>query len=244
MLRCIVIDDEDHAVKGLEKYISTVSRLELVKSYTDPLKALVEILAGDPVDLILLDVDMPQISGLELSKEIRRKTNKLVFTTGFTKYAYDAFESDADAYLLKPYSLGKFLITINKLFPEQEESDAQKSKDDFFFVKSKDDNLKILKIRYEDVIAVESKMNYIMIHTPEKNVLTYMSLTEISKLLSALPEFIQFQRSFILNQNHIDSIDGNTIKMNKGIEITVGDHYRKDFASFVAGKLIKAGKKK
>lgn len=243
MYKCIIIDDEPHAIEGLKKYIDSVPELTLVQSYTDPLKALKSITEGEPVDLILLDVDMPKITGIELSKVIRNKTAKLIFTTAHTKYAYDAFEADADAYLLKPYTLGKFVITINKLFPEKQQAEANAEREDFFFVKSKEENHKIIKIKYKEVVAVESKLNYVMIHTPTRQILTYMSLTEMAKILNNGDDFIQLHRSFIVKKDHIESIDGNTIKMVNGVQITVGDHYRKEFADFINTRLIKAGKK-
>lgn len=217
MYKCIIIDDEQHAIDGLKKYIDSVPELTLIQSYTDPLKALKSITEGEAVDLILMDVDMPKITGIELSKAIRSKTNKLIFTTAHTKYAYDAFEADADAFLLKPYTLGKFVITINKLFPSENQGDAVLERADFFFVKSKEESPKIIKIKYKDVIAVESKLNYVMIHTAAKNILTYMSLTEMAKILNSNDDFIQLHRSFIVRKDHMESIDGNTIKMINGI---------------------------
>jgi DNA-binding LytR/AlgR family response regulator len=241
MYKCIIIDDEPHAIDGLKRYINSTPELLLIESYTDSLIALKSIKASEPVDLIFLDIDMPKINGIELSKEIKNKTNKLIFTTAHSKYAYEAFEVDADAYLLKPYSLGKFVITIEKLFPEK--NGHINIKDDFFFVKSKGEDLKIVKIKYDDVIAIESKQNYVMIHTMTKGVLTYMSLTEISKLLINIPGFVQLHRSFIVKQDKIDAIDGNLIKMANGIQITVGELFRKDFNNFITKRLIKAGKK-
>ena len=242
MYKCIVIDDESHAIEGLKRYITSMPELILVNSYTDPLKALKAIAENEPVDLIFLDIDMPKINGIELSKEIRSKTNKLIFTTAHTKYAYDAFEANADAYLLKPYSLGKFMITVNKLFAADGSKENVK-KDDFFFVKSKEEDLKIVKIRYDDIIAIESKQNYVMIHTMHKKVLTYVSLTEITKLLEDIPGFVKLHRSFIVKQDEIETIDGNLVKMSNGIQITVGELFRKEFNSFVSEKLMKAGKK-
>ncbi len=218
--------------------------LILVKSYTDPLEALIEIANGDIVDLILLDINMPKITGIDLSREIRKKTKKLIFSTAYKQYGYEAFEVEADAYLLKPYTISKFVGTLAKVFPEQREmNNASLSPDDFFFVKNKEEDLKIVKINYADVIAIESKQNYVQIHTLTRKVLTYMSLTEISKMLRHLQHFVQFQRSFIIGKQHIDSIDGNTIKMVNGLKITVGDYYRKDFSSFLTERLIKAGRK-
>ncbi|MBK0380074.1 LytR/AlgR family response regulator transcription factor [Mucilaginibacter segetis] len=239
--KCVIIDDEPYAIEGLKTYIGSIPNLTLFKSYTDPVQALIDLTASDMVDLVLLDIDMPKITGIELSREIRQKTRKLVFTTSYTEYGYQAFEVDADAYLLKPYTLSKFAATILKLFPIDEKI-AQESKfiDDYFFVKNKDENLKIVKIRYDEVIAVESKQNYVMIHTVSKKVVTYMSLTEISKIFKPYPRFEQFQRSFIICKDHIDTIDGNTIKMINGLQITVGDFYKKVFAEFLSNRLIKA----
>ena len=242
--KCIIIDDEPYAIEGLKNYIGSIPNLTLFKSYTDPVQALIDLSASDMVDLILLDIDMPKITGIELSKEIRQKTRKLVFTTSYTQYGYQAFEVEADAYLLKPYTLSKFAATIAKLFPKDEKLMLDGNvTDDYFFVKNKDDNLKIVKIRYDDVIAVESKQNYVMIHTLTKKVVTYMSLTEISKIFRPLQKFEQFQRSFIIGKDHIDSIDGNTIKMVNGLQITIGEYYKKDFAIFLTEKLIKARRK-
>lgn len=239
--KCIIIDDEPYAIEGLKNYISSVPNLTLIKCYTNPLEALVDISAVDMVDLILVDIDMPQITGIELSREIRQKTNKLIFTTAYKQYGYEAFEVNADAYLLKPYTLSKFVATIAKLFPRYPEPQPEvETDDDFFFVKDKNEKLKIVKIRYEEVVAVESKQNYVLIHTLTKKALTYMSLTEISKIFHKLKNFVQFQRSFILNEDHIEYIDGNTIKMVNGVQITVGEYFRKDFTVFLSKRLIKA----
>lgn len=241
---CIIIDDEPYAIEGLKAYINSIPNLSVLKTYTDPLEALIDLVNSDMVDLILLDIDMPKITGIELSKEIRQKTRKLVFTTSYTQYGYLAFEAEADAYLLKPYTLTKFASTISKLFPPNEKPIVvEKVIDNYFFVKNKDEHLKIVKIKYDDVIAVESKQNYVMIHTISKKVLTYMSLTEISKIFTRFNNFEQFQRSFIISKEHIDNIDGNTINMVNGIQITVGEYYRKDFTTFLSEKLIKARRK-
>lgn len=244
---CIIVDDEAHAIEGLERYIATIPELEIVKTYQDPLVALREILNNKPVDLIFLDVDMPMINGLELAEEIRGKANKLIFTTGHTEYAYGAFEVQADAYLLKPYSLGKFVITMNKLLPSKREnvalSNSLERSDDFFFIKSKSETLKLVKIWFDDVVFIESKEHYLLIYTMNDEFLTYMSLKEISKTLFKHPQFIQTHRSFIINHNHITSLEGNIIEMINNKKITVGELYRKNFNDFITLKVIKGQKK-
>jgi len=242
MYKCIIVDDEPHAVAGVKRYIDTIPQMELVKSYTDPLKALMEITAGDPVDLILLDVDMPGITGIELAQVVRQKTTKLIFTTAHKQYAFEAFEAEADAFLLKPYSLGKFMVTFNRLFPQK--TDGEKPEDDdFMFIKSKEENLRLIKVNYSDIVAVESKLNYVQVHTLNKSILTYTTLSEISRKLLAHDGFLQFQRSFILAQDYIDYIEGNTIRMMNGTKISVGEYYRKYFNEFVDKKLFRAKRK-
>lgn len=244
MYKCIIIDDEPHAIEGLKKYIKQTEQLILVKSYSDPIIALREISFSDTVDLILLDIDMPEISGIELATAIRHKTSKLVFTTAHTKYGFQAFQVKADGYLLKPYTLADFLQTIHALFVIGSHGDPKLAKkENFFFIKSKEDNPKLIKILYDDIIAVESNLNYIHIHTIHKKILTYMSLTEISNKLTEEKGFCQFHRSFIINTLHIESIQGNTITMNKGKKMTVGDYYRKGFNEFINKKLVKAKRK-
>lgn len=239
---CVIIDDDAYAIAGLQKYIELVPSLNLQQAYTDPVKALLELAHAEKTDLMLVDIDMPQISGIELSRQLREKTHKLVFTTSHTQYGYEAFELSADAYLLKPYSLAKFTATIAKLFPATTESKPAPT-DDYFFVKSKAENHKLVKICFKDVIAVESQQNYVLIHTAAQNITVYMSLTEVAGILGQLPGFVKYHRSFIINRDHINSITGNTLKMSNGLQITVGDNFRKDFQTFLEGKLLKMGRR-
>lgn len=235
---CIIIDDDAYAIAGLEKYIENIPSLVILQVYTDPVKAMVELSRPGKADLILMDINMPRINGIELSAQLREKAEKLVFTTAHTQYGYEAFEVKADAYLLKPYSLNKFITTINRLFPVINSPVA-----DYFFVKSKEENHQLIKVNFKDVIAVESKQNYVMIHTLRKNIVTYMSLTEVASILHVIPEFVKYHRSFIINREHITSIVGNTLNMINGLQITVGDNFRKDFIWYLEGHLLKTGRR-
>jgi len=241
MYKCIIIDDEPHAIAGVKKYLESLPNIDLVAAYSDPYAALTEIETFKDIDLILMDIDMPNISGIELSKSIRAKTRKLIFTTGHTKYGYEAFKADADDYLLKPYTLGEFMIAINKALLKP--SDHISNNSSTFLVKNKDDGNRIVAIKYSDVIAVESQLNYVSIHTSSTKVTTYMSLGEMVKVLSPATGFLQFHRSYIISYNFIDYIDGNTIKMKNGLFITVREYYKKSFADFINKNLIRSKNK-
>lgn len=240
MYKCIIIDDEPFVVDWLSGYVKTLPNLCLVNSYLNPLEALSDLAGHEPIDLVLLDVNMPFMSGIDLSREIRPRTRKLVFTTAHKRFAYEAFEANADAFLLKPYTLSKFAATIAKLFPNESSSLIDVNETDFFFAKNKHDNFKLVKIKISDVVAVESKQNYILIHTMRGNVLTHMSLTEMSKILQSYSGFKQFQRSFILAEKHIEYVAGNTIKMANDLQITIGDYYRREFVAFMIEKSLKS----
>jgi DNA-binding LytR/AlgR family response regulator len=238
--KCIIVDDEPYAVEWLTAYIAQLPNLMLIRSYLNPLEALADLTGSLEADLLLIDIKMPFITGFDLSQRIRSKSAKLVFTTGYKQFAYQAFEADADAYLLKPYTLSKFAATITKLFPTEQEPPVFPRQDDFFFVKNVNDSLKLVKVKILDLVAVESKQNYIMMHTANGNITTRMSLTEMSNILKRFSVFEQFQRSFIIGKLHIEHIYGNTIHMSNGLQITVGDLYRKDFATFLSEKLLKS----
>lgn len=237
--KCIIIDDEPYAVAWLENYVNSIPYLNHMKSYTEPLKAIAELANGEPIDLVLLDINMPLITGLDVSRKIRSKVDKLVFTTAYSEFGYEAFEVDADGYLLKPYTLSKFAATIAKVFPNEKSHFKISMDADYFFTKNNEDGYKIVKIKYRDIVAVESKQNYVIIHTQMQKVKTHISLTEMTKILEPFPWFAQLQRSFIVGLDHIVFIYGNTVRMATGLEITVGDFYRKNFSDFLGEKMIK-----
>ncbi|RBQ02526.1 LytR/AlgR family response regulator transcription factor [Pedobacter miscanthi] len=241
MIKCIAIDDQQSSIVGLEKYIEDTPNMRLVASYNDPLTALMELKKLESVDVIFMDVEMPQISGLELAKAVRSKTRKLIFTTSHQEYAFEAFEADADAYLLKPYGYAKFALTLNRLFGEELESGDEET---FFLVKNKSEDHKAVLVRYADIIAFESFHNYIKIHTKEKIIIAYLSLKDVKEQLSIKKGFIQLHRAYIIAIEHIQHIDGTRITLSNQTSFTVGDIYNNDFRDFITDKLIISSRKK
>jgi len=243
-LTCIVIDDEIHAIDGLKSYISALPNLQLLQTYTDPLIALKEISLGEHVDIIFMDVDMPRISGIELSKAIRHKTDKLIFTTAHSKYAFDAFEINASAFLLKPYTLVKFVETITRFFADAASSvpAVVQEDNDYFFVRNKNEGNNLIKIRYAEIVAVESLQNYIRIYTLSESIITYMTISEIKMILKDHSNFMQAHRSFIISKNHIEKVDGNTLKMSNSLAINIGNSYKDTVQSYIMERTIKTSR--
>lgn len=243
-LKCIVIDDDIHAINGIKSYINTLSNIQLVHAYTDPLQALTEISGGINVDIIFMDIDMPMISGIELSKAVRHKTNKLIFTTSHSKYAYEAFEMHASAYLLKPYTFARFAETINRLFPlnPNVQSINIQQEDDYFFVRNKNERNNLIKVRYADIVAVESLLNYVRIYTVDETIVTYIALSEIKVILKEYSNFAQAHRSFIIAKNYIEKVEGNMLKMINSLSVNIGNNYRDEIQAYIKEKTIRTGR--
>ncbi|WP_316799325.1 LytTR family DNA-binding domain-containing protein [Pedobacter frigidisoli] len=243
-LSCIVIDDDIYAIKGISAYIQALSNLSLIQSYSDPLLALNEISNGSGVDIVFMDVDMPMITGIELSKMIRHKTDKLIFTTSHSKYAYDAFELNADGYLLKPYTFARFAETMNRLFPPPSGMQplGTEPKDDYFFVRNKSDNNNLFKVRYAEIVAVESLQNYVRIFTRNEIIVSYISLSEIKAILEGYSNFAQAHRSFIIAKNFIEKVEGNNLKLINGLSISLGKHYKDHILDYIKQKTIKTNR--
>lgn len=249
MLKCIIVDDEQFSVDAIMKYINLTPNLDVVGVYTDPVNALQTISAEDDIDLLFMDIDMPWLSGLELAKALRSKTQKLVFTTAHSKYAFDAFEVEGDAFLLKPFTFGKFSTTINRLFPEKSANSTATNttqiENDYFLVKSKEDDLAIIKIKYSEVIAFESLQNYVKIHLANnKTLISYLTLKDVLQLLKLRQEFKQFHRAFIISTDSISQIKGNTIQMSNGLSFPVGDVYKEQFSNYLEDKLLLTSRKR
>lgn len=241
MYSCVIIDDEDFAIEGLKDYIISIGGYSILKTYADPLIALSEITNGNGVDVIFMDIEMPSISGIDLAKLLRSRTDKLIFTSAHIRYGYEAFEVNADAFLHKPYSYAKFTMTMDRLFTQipNHKKDDKETERDFFFVRNKEDDLKWVKIAYNEIIAIESLQNYIRIFTPHSKIVTYQTLSEIKKHLQQLPEFIQIHRSFLVSTKYIDKINRTTILTSSGLTITIGKAYRKMVQNFLLSHSIK-----
>lgn len=242
MIRCLVVDDEPLALHIVEDYISKVPFLKLVKSTTNPIEALTLVQQGE-IDLVFLDVQMPELTGIQFLKIANGKA-KVILTTAYPEYALEGYELDVVDYLLKPIAFDRFFKSVQKaqgiiqpsVKPVTSPEPAQQQNDflsDFIFVKSEH---KIQKVYLRDILFIEGLKDYISIFTPAERIIT---LQNMKKMEDALPEkhFIRVHKSYIVSLNKIDSIERSRIWIGEKI-IPVGDTYRDPFFKIIDGKNI------
>jgi DNA-binding LytR/AlgR family response regulator len=213
-IKCIIVDDEPLARKGLKEYIADVDFLELAGEFEDPLKAMETLKKGE-VQLLFLDIQMPKITGLDFFKSLQQPP-PVIFTTAFPQYALDGFEVNALDYLVKPISFERFLKAVLKAkeyyeVREENAANAAGKANDYFFIKA--DN-KLIKLFFEDVLFAEALQNYVVIHTMDKKYITYLTFKAVEDYLPA-GQFIKTHKSYIIASSKIDSIEGNDIRIGQ-----------------------------
>jgi two-component system LytT family response regulator len=212
----IAIDDEPLALEVVRAHASKVPFLTLKATFTDAFKAM-DYLQKEAIDLIFLDIKMPDISGLDFLKSLNRKP-LVIFTTAYSEHAVISFELDAIDYLLKPFSLARFLKACNKaneLFQLRNTDTA-----DHIFIKT---GYEQVKLRFEDIYYIEAEGNYINFMLKNSKLLSRMTFTEIENLLPK-NKFIRIHRSFLVARGYIDKIERYQVFIN-GIYLPVGDSY-------------------
>jgi two-component system, LytTR family, response regulator len=226
-LSCIVVDDEPLALELIVSYVKRTPFLNLVGQYNSGVDALSNIVS-QKVDLVFLDIQMPDLTGIELSKVIMGQKTKVIFTTAYESYALDGYKVDALDYLVKPISYSEFLRAANKAYrwfmgdaPVEARPVAES-----FFVKS---NYKLIQIQVSQIKYIESVKDYLKICTDaeEGEVLTLMSMATIEKHLPA-DTFIRVHRSFIVNINKIKTIERNRVVFGN-VYIPISETYRDQF---------------
>lgn len=219
----MIVDDEPPAIRLLEKYVAKVSFLELVTSTTKPLEAL-QILEKTAIDLVFLDIQMPELTGIQLSKIIHNKT-KVIFTTAYPQFALESYEVAAVDYLLKPFEFDRFYKAVLKL-NEPKTVEIKTITDDFLFVKTDGKN-NFEKIYIKDIQYVEGLKNYVAIHLVDKQIITYNTLKNIEECLPT-SMFIKTHKSYIISLAHISKTDSNSVYIQH-TDIPIGDTYKKAF---------------
>lgn len=220
-INCIILDDEPFAVKLIADYASKISRLNVLYADSDVFKA-IEVLNTEQVDLIFIDIQMPQLTGIELMQMFNQKYN-FIITSAYPQYALEAFQFHVIDYLLKPITFNRFYQSVEKFISWQESFQTNESNEDFLFVKA---DRKHYKIAVDDILFIEGLRDYIRIHTNDEKI---MALENMKDILEKLPsnQFIRIHRSYIIPKNKIKVIDGNQIVMKSGVALPIGETYRK-----------------
>lgn len=227
-MKCIVVDDEPMALDLIKGYILKTDSLHLVDCFTNPFKAL-NYLLNNEVDLILLDINMPELSGIQLLKSLAFRP-KVIFTTAYSEYGAESYEYNAVDYLLKPFKYDRFMRAINKLSDKVISIDTSTSNEittkgqDILFIKS---GTQIHKILTDQITYIEAQGNYIYIHSTNKKTMTLISMNDIIKQLPEF-EFLRIHKSYIVALKHLDIIEKHQVFVHD-TAIPIGVTYREYF---------------
>ncbi len=237
-IRCVVVDDEHLARELLTDYISKIPNLELVAALESPLELMTTDLYKD-VDIMFLDIQMPDITGIDFLKSLARQPI-VIFTTAYSEYALEGYELNVVEYLLKPIAFPRFVKAVKKAVEiaiirrkamvyntpakkmEKIESPLDPDNKNYIIIKA---DRKINKVNYSDIIYIEGALEYVTFHLKNENITGFYSLKELEKTLPT-NSFMRVHRSYIVNTKMVNALEGNILKI-EGIKIPIGASYKK-----------------
>jgi len=214
-IHCIIVDDEPIAREIMEGHLKKIDSIQIEASCKNALEAF-NIINSKKVDLVFLDINMPDISGLSFAKSINRNI-KIIFTTAYREYAVDGFDLQAVDYLLKPISFERLLQAVNKYFGETQVTEqeiaeeTEEDKSDFIFVRS---DRKMIKVNFADILYVESLSDYVKIHLDDRTVVTRETITSIEGKLPQ-KDFIRTHRAYIVSIPKLDSFTNEYVEVGR-----------------------------
>lgn len=211
-IRCLVVDDEELARTLLATYINKLDYLSLIGIAENPLEAM-QIIKQEPVDILFLDIQMPELKGTTFAKMVDPDTN-IIFTTAYSEYALEGYELNALDYLLKPITFERFITAVNKIKIGKIEDSK------FFTIKSGYD---FYKVKYDDILFVESDSEYVTFHIIDKKIISNQRLKIVEKELPS-NQFIRVHRSYIINKTKVTGLKGRDLYLDK-LNIPVSDSY-------------------
>lgn len=234
-LSCLIVEDEPLARSLLTDYVRKVPYLTLVEACSNPLLA-IEVLRKNSIDVLFLDIQMPEITGITLLKTLQKKP-LVILTTAYSEYALESYELDVLDYLLKPITFERFLRAVDKanqrlmaqpVVEQSEKNNAESAQQPFVFVK---DGTKLVKIRFDDILYVEGLKDYVTIHTLQQKIITLQRLKTLEEQLPT-NKFIRIHHSFIVALAAIDSVHKGEVQVGKAL-LPISDSYKKSFKEFI-----------
>ena len=241
-INCIAVDDEPLALEKMSVFISKVPFLDLKATFTNGIDCL-EYLKNNTVDLMFLDIQMDDLTGIQLLELVSPKP-KVIFTTAYDEFALKSYELDVTDYLLKPISFNRFLQAVNKVYNQLENNNktsldtaisnpnevinSPKSKPEYIFIKTE---YRMQKVAFKDILCIQGMKDYLMIKSTTGNLMTLSNFKKIEDMLPK-DEFIRTHKSYIVAINKIESIERNRIKIKDEL-IPISDTYKKEFYDFL-----------
>lgn len=226
-IKCLIVDDEELARTLLQTFIGRLPSLELVASCANPLEAM-NTLQQEPVDLVFLDIQMPELTGIEFLRTLTVKP-LVIFTTAYAEFALEGYALDVTDYLLKPFSFERFVQAVNKVIAHHQarsnnngsSADTANPEKDHILVKA---DHKVHRVKLDDIQFIQSMREYVAFHTPSGRLL---SLNSLKSLEDTLPpsRFIRIHKSYIVAIDKIDTLEGNMIHIGKE-KLPIGANYR------------------
>lgn len=238
MFTCFIVDDEPAAIAVLRTFIALTPTLTLAGSTTNPVEAL-GLVHREPVDLVFLDIHMPQLSGLALMRLLPAST-KVILTTAYSEFAVESFELEALDYLLKPIAYERFLKAVQKLplaGGRTPHGSASEEVDDYIFVKAESKG-KLIRIALDEIIYIEGLKNYVAITTAAERIVTLLNLKDLRERLPPR-RFVQVHKSYLVALNKIRAVDsGQILFQHAKACVPLGDTYRAAFFEALQGKVM------
>lgn len=226
-INIIIIDDELPAIQQLENYVKRVPFLELLQSFDNAIEP-INFLKHQRVDLIFLDIEMDNFTGLQFIKTLTHKP-KIILTTAYDQYAIEAFNLNVTDYLLKPISFERFLQSVDKVYDTLSESQSyeentEKYKRDYTFLKTE---FRLQRVDFKDIMFIMGQKEYLQVHTQNERIMTLMNFKEMESILPE-EEFVRVHKSYIVSISKIENIEKHRIYIGKEI-IPIGESYREHF---------------
>ncbi|HET8964289.1 MAG TPA: LytTR family DNA-binding domain-containing protein [Chitinophagales bacterium] len=238
-ISCLIVDDEPLAIHLLSRYVAQTPFLQCEAKCSSAIEAM-EVLQHTKIDLIFMDIQMPELNGIEFSRTLNKEI-KIIFTTAFDDYALEGFKVNALDYLLKPFNYEEFLIAANKAkewyeLIQLKNAPVAEEPGNFIFVKSE---YKQIKIDLNEVLYFEGLKDYIKIWLKgvPKPILTIMSLKSLESQLPSL-KFMRVHRSFIIALDKIQIVERGHVIMNNNVQVKIADQYKEKFQNFISGKMF------
>lgn len=231
-IQCMVVDDEEMSLTIISRFIEKTSNLKLKYQYQDAIDAIQTLQKDDKIDLLFLDIEMPEMNGIELLQSLQEKTSDLqiILTTSQIEYAVEAFEYDVADYLVKPIKYPRFLKSIQKIqenFQKVQETTLKENNGNALnslFIKA---DGKITKVNLSDILYIESLADYVIVKTKENKLIAHTTLKGLVETLAPSNKFYRIHRSYIINVEHVSSIEDSSVKIDENI-LPLGRSYKKD----------------